>query len=177
MGIAADPDETRTFNQMWNLEADSHDVVFRSIGYPTEITILHDLIDTNFVAYEHLPNRVTKIEKEMMDKILVGLFYQDLLPKTSALIYKEKMSRDFAPMTTVSRYSRMLGLILLVLYILSATIFIYYFALEKNEMVEELWFWSCFTWWLIDVLILRPTCVLITDVFLPTLLASHLYQV
>merc|ERR1712139_330595 len=45
------------------------------------------------------------------------------------------------------------------------SVYVIYFALNREHLIESLWFWTCVSWFAMDILIVSPLVVLYTEVF------------
>jgi len=107
------------------------------------------------------------VDKEEIDRLLLNVLYRDLRSRRGNLILKDKWERDNPRFITVTRHARAIGLLTITLVLMVMVVYVCYFAIEVDEPIELLWFWSLFVWFLLDFFIFSTLEVLYIEVYTP----------
>ena len=155
------------FEREWNLDHETKDKIrFNSLGFPTEESINIDLELINKMTLDMHPRMIGRVDAEGFDAKLMNILFCDALKsRTQKIVLMEKFERDIPRFTTVHGFTRLVALCTFMIVIIMMSVYILYFAMYREHLVESLWFWTCTCWIALDVLLVSPLIVLYAEVF------------
>jgi hypothetical protein len=164
-----DPIQKLSFDEMWGTSDDS--VVSENLRklYIVDLEKTRKLFSVEYSGLNFCDNKSSYI---------INSFQRDLLPEMSNLVLKSKGIRDMdVRPPTAPAWQRHVACAYVLSSQLAIMFYLFLFATQQSEERQKTWFRIFLVWVVVEVFILATVVVLISDVFVPSLIRGDIRRV